>query len=218
MLSYRDPPLPGTREPPLLIQKNFMTIPQLVLQASIHIGEGKWTQVWKGIMTSKDFLDTPAAPVVVKLFQESWTPYRRFWGDFDNADWFPGAEWPLMKLGHMIVAPFFGLIDFKCPPNWRNDIWTYYGTDRRSHNMRDDRRYTRPKLEHTSMRDGEADGGSPCPVLARSSRPRTTAATASAVTPVSAQEYPRTLTPAPPAPDPDDPADIIDYEHLPPDP
>ncbi|KAF8511606.1 hypothetical protein JB92DRAFT_2933731 [Gautieria morchelliformis] len=99
MVSYHDPPSPGTRELPLLIQKgtaHFMTIPQLVLQAPIHVGDGKWSQVWKGIMTSKDFPDVPPASVVVKLFQESYLSFgpciRDFWGKFDSAEWLPGAR------------------------------------------------------------------------------------------------------------------------------
>ncbi|KAF8506443.1 hypothetical protein JB92DRAFT_2962039, partial [Gautieria morchelliformis] len=99
MVSYHDPPSPGTRELPLLIRKgtaHFMTIPQLVLQTPIHVGDGKWSQVWKGIMTSKDFPDVPPAPVVVKLFQESylssWPSIGDFWGKFDGAEWLPGAR------------------------------------------------------------------------------------------------------------------------------
>ncbi|KAF8511593.1 hypothetical protein JB92DRAFT_2933600 [Gautieria morchelliformis] len=99
MVSYHDPPSPGTRELPLLIRKgtaHFMTIPQLVLQAPIHVGYGKWSQVWKGIMTSKDFPDVPPVPVVVKLFQESYLclgpRIRDFWGDCQNAGWLPGAR------------------------------------------------------------------------------------------------------------------------------
>ena len=97
--SYHDPPSQGTRELPALIQQgtgHFFTMPQLVLKTPLQVGEEKWSQVWTGIMTSKDLPHVPPAPVVIKLFQESLFPgdpyLIDFLGDLQYAEWFPGAR------------------------------------------------------------------------------------------------------------------------------
>ncbi|KAF8504258.1 hypothetical protein JB92DRAFT_2967758 [Gautieria morchelliformis] len=100
MRSYHDPPSSGTRELPPLIQKgtgHAMTMPQLLLETPIRVGEELWSQVWKGTMTSGDLPDVPSAPVVIKLFQEShfrniWPTINDFWGDLERALWVPGAR------------------------------------------------------------------------------------------------------------------------------
>jgi hypothetical protein len=47
-------------------------------------------------MTSQDLPDLPPAPVVIKLFQESYLSYGPniddFWRDLDYAEWIPGAR------------------------------------------------------------------------------------------------------------------------------
>ena len=97
--SYHDSPSPGTRELPSLIQQgtgHFFTMPRLVLKTPLQVGNKKWSQVWTGIMTSKDLPHVPPAPVVIKLFQESLFPrepyLNAFVGDFQYAEWFPGAR------------------------------------------------------------------------------------------------------------------------------
>jgi hypothetical protein len=71
-------------------------MPLLVLQAPIHVGDRKWSQVWRGTLTSQDLPDVPPAPAVIKLFQASYLKDRPntndFWGDLDYAEWFPGAR------------------------------------------------------------------------------------------------------------------------------
>ncbi|KAF8504255.1 hypothetical protein JB92DRAFT_2967740, partial [Gautieria morchelliformis] len=99
MRSYHDPPSPRTRELPPLIRKgtgHVMTMPELLLETPIRVGEELWSQVWKGTMTSGDLPDMPPAPVAVKLFQESFftnvpTIYD-FWGGLDYVEWIPGAR------------------------------------------------------------------------------------------------------------------------------
>ena len=97
--SYHDPPSPGTRELPPLIQQgtgHFFTMPQLVLKTPLQVGKKKWSQVWTGIMTSKDLPHVPPAPVAIKLFQESFFPgvpyLGAFLGRLQYAEWFPGAR------------------------------------------------------------------------------------------------------------------------------
>ena len=99
MRSYHDPPLSGARELPPLIRQgtsHIFTMPQITLNTPLQVGRKKWSQVWTGIMTSQDVPDVPPAPVVIKLFQESF--FRTcpclvdFLGDFQYADWFPGAR------------------------------------------------------------------------------------------------------------------------------
>jgi hypothetical protein len=100
MRSYHDPPSPGTRELPPLIQKgtgHITTMPQLLLENPIHVGEKMWSQVWKGTMASVDLPDVPPASVVIKLFQESHFKDIKpiiddFWGYLDYAEWIPGAR------------------------------------------------------------------------------------------------------------------------------
>jgi hypothetical protein len=60
--------------PPLIRQwtEHTVTMPLLVFQAPIQVGDRKWSQVWRGIMTSQDLPDVPPAQVVIKLFQESY--------------------------------------------------------------------------------------------------------------------------------------------------
>ncbi|KAF8530721.1 hypothetical protein JB92DRAFT_456204 [Gautieria morchelliformis] len=66
-----------------------------LLQARIQGGDVKWSQVWKGVMTSQDFPDVPPVSVVMKLFQESYLGFvptlENLWGNLDYAEWFPGA-------------------------------------------------------------------------------------------------------------------------------
>jgi hypothetical protein len=99
MRSYHDHPSPRTRELPPLIRQwtgYTATMPLLVLQAPIQVGDRKWSQVWRGIMTSQDLPDAPPAPVIIKLFQESYLKalpsIADFWRTVDNADWLPGAR------------------------------------------------------------------------------------------------------------------------------
>jgi hypothetical protein len=100
MRSYHNPPLSGTRELPPLIRKgtgHVMTMPQLVLETPIRVGDELWSQVWKGTMTSVDLPDMPPALVVIKLFQESHFKVTKptindFWGNFEYAQWVPGAR------------------------------------------------------------------------------------------------------------------------------
>ncbi|KAF8530723.1 hypothetical protein JB92DRAFT_2857546 [Gautieria morchelliformis] len=71
-------------------------MPLLVLQARIQGGDAKWSQVWRGVMTSQDFPDVPPVPVVMKLFQESYLGFfpkiTDLWGNLDWAEWLPGAR------------------------------------------------------------------------------------------------------------------------------
>ncbi|KAF8484077.1 hypothetical protein JB92DRAFT_3031708 [Gautieria morchelliformis] len=71
-------------------------MPLLVLQAPIQGGDGKWSQVWRGVMTSQDFPDVSPVPVIIKLFQESYLglgpEIGDLWGDLDYAEWLPGAR------------------------------------------------------------------------------------------------------------------------------
>ncbi|KAF8530718.1 hypothetical protein JB92DRAFT_2857508, partial [Gautieria morchelliformis] len=99
MRSYHGHPSSGTRElPPLIRQSTGYTVimPTLVLQAPIQVGNGKWSQVWRGIMTSQEFPDVPPVPVVIKLFQENYLKIgpsiEDIWGDLDYAEWLPGAR------------------------------------------------------------------------------------------------------------------------------
>jgi hypothetical protein len=100
MRSYHDPPSPGTRELPPLIRKgtgHVMTMPRLLLETPIRVGEELWSQVWRGTMTSADLPDVPPVPVVIKLFQESHfidikPAIKDFCGDFTYAEWVPGAR------------------------------------------------------------------------------------------------------------------------------
>ena len=97
--SYHDLPSPGTRELPPLIQQgtgHFFTMPQLVLKTPLQVGNKRYSQVWTGIMTSKDLPHVPPAPVAIKLFQESLSIgvpcLDDFLGDFYYAQWIPGAR------------------------------------------------------------------------------------------------------------------------------
>jgi hypothetical protein len=99
MSSYHGHPSSGTREPPPLIRQctgYTVSMPLLVVQAPIQVGDCKWSQVWRGIMTSQDLPDLPPAPVVIKLFQESHLSngpdIDDLWGDLDYAEWLPGAR------------------------------------------------------------------------------------------------------------------------------
>ncbi|KAF8510309.1 hypothetical protein JB92DRAFT_2940891, partial [Gautieria morchelliformis] len=99
MRSYHGHPSSGTRElPPLIRQSTGHTVimPILVLEAPIQVGNGKWSQVWRGIMTSQEFPDVAPVPVVIKLFQESYLKIEPsiedIWGDLRDADWIPGAR------------------------------------------------------------------------------------------------------------------------------
>jgi serine/threonine protein kinase len=97
--SYHGHPSSGTRELPPLIRQwtgHTATMPLLVLQAPIQVGDCKWSQVWKGTMTSQDLPNLPPAPVIIKLFQESYLSYGLnigdLWGDLEYAEWIPGAR------------------------------------------------------------------------------------------------------------------------------
>jgi hypothetical protein len=76
---------------------HVMTIPQLLLETPIRVGDELLSQVWKGTMTSVDLPDMPPAPVVIKLFEESHFTHIMptlddFCGNFEHADWIPGAR------------------------------------------------------------------------------------------------------------------------------
>ncbi|KAF8530740.1 hypothetical protein JB92DRAFT_458019 [Gautieria morchelliformis] len=99
MGSYHGHPSSGTRELPPLIRQctgYTITVPLLVLQAPIQVGDGKWSQVWRGTMASQDLPDVPPVPVVIKLFQESYLGFgpgiEDLWSTLEYADWLPGAR------------------------------------------------------------------------------------------------------------------------------
>ncbi|KAF8530734.1 hypothetical protein JB92DRAFT_3106183 [Gautieria morchelliformis] len=99
MGSYHGDPFPGTRELPPLIRQCTgynVTMPLLVLKAPIQDRDIKWSQVWRGVMTSQDFPDVPPVPVVIKLFQESYLGFvpiiKDLWRHLDYAEWLPGAR------------------------------------------------------------------------------------------------------------------------------
>ncbi|KAF8508608.1 hypothetical protein JB92DRAFT_2952043, partial [Gautieria morchelliformis] len=99
MGSYHGHPSPGTRQLPRLVRQCTgynVTMPLLVLQARIQGGDAKWSQVWKGFMTSQNFPDVAPVPVIIKLFQESYLGFvptlEDLWGNLDYAEWLPGAR------------------------------------------------------------------------------------------------------------------------------
>ncbi|KAF8530742.1 hypothetical protein JB92DRAFT_2857718 [Gautieria morchelliformis] len=99
MGSYHGNPSSGTRELPPLIRQCTgynVTMPLLVLQAPIQGGDAKWSQVWRGVMTSQDFPDLSPVPVIIKLFQESYLGFGPeigdLWGNSEYAEWLPGAR------------------------------------------------------------------------------------------------------------------------------
>ena len=110
--SYHDPPSPGTRELRPLVRLgtgHFSTIPQLVLQSPLHVGEKKWAQVWAGIITSKDLPDVPPAPVVIKLVPESFFGFALLLLKPSGVNYLtmsngsPVHGWRLMKNTHLVV-------------------------------------------------------------------------------------------------------------------
>jgi hypothetical protein len=141
MRSYHDPLSPGTRELPPLIREStghVMTMPQILLETPIRVGEELWSQVWRGTMTSADLPDVPPAPVVIKLFQESHFEdimpiIKDFWGNFEYADWVPGARlaaneaWAFDRMralqgGYFTIAV---LVIFKVGFTGRGVPWSY---------------------------------------------------------------------------------------------
>jgi hypothetical protein len=89
----------GAREvPPILRLGAFKRLDaiELVLENALQVGNRKWSQVWKAKLRHTEAPHMAPAPVVVKIFEESYFKYlpgfSDLCGDPNYAEWFPGAH------------------------------------------------------------------------------------------------------------------------------
>jgi len=92
-------PIEGRRKFPQILPVSASTpikALQLVLENPLQVGEQKWSQVWKGTISSRAAPEIEPAPVAIKIFQQSFFKYlpcmRDFMGDPDRVAWFSGAN------------------------------------------------------------------------------------------------------------------------------